>query len=135
MRTYLVVCKDRDVFRTIQSSFIRGNIVNYASSKDGALEILKKKRCDFIFIDIEILKEVEADNGFKTALKPFWLACPGSEVIVMSSQEMIRDAVMAVKAGASNYLTYPINPEEVRYITESVYESQIGQSMTHRRFQ
>jgi len=41
---------------------------------------------------------------------------------------MIREAVMAVKAGASNYLTYPINPDEVKYVTESVQESLIMQS-------
>jgi DNA-binding NtrC family response regulator len=41
----------------------------------------------------------------------------------MSSQAMIRDAVMAVKAGASNYLTFPINPEEVKFVTETIYNS------------
>jgi DNA-binding NtrC family response regulator len=46
----------------------------------------------------------------------------------MSSQEMIREAVMAVKAGASNYITYPINPAEVNYVIENVYESLIMQS-------
>jgi len=34
---------------------------------------------------------------------------------------------MAVKAGASNYITYPVNPDEVRFVTESVYESVIVQ--------
>jgi len=36
--------------------------------------------------------------------------------------------VMAVKAGASNYLTYPINLDEVTYLTESIYASLIVQS-------
>jgi DNA-binding NtrC family response regulator len=35
---------------------------------------------------------------------------------------------MAVKAGASNYITYPINPAEVNYVIENVYESLIMQS-------
>ena len=46
----------------------------------------------------------------------------------MSSQEMIREAVMAVKSGASNYLTYPITPEEVKFVTENIRESVIFQS-------
>jgi DNA-binding NtrC family response regulator len=36
---------------------------------------------------------------------------------------MIREAVKAVKAGASNYLAYPIDPDEVRYVKESIQES------------
>jgi DNA-binding NtrC family response regulator len=41
---------------------------------------------------------------------------------------MIRDAVKAVKAGASDYLTYPIDPEEVKYVTENLRDSSIVQS-------
>jgi DNA-binding NtrC family response regulator len=46
----------------------------------------------------------------------------------MSPPDRIRDAVMAVKAGASNYLTYPINHDEVKYVTESIYELSLMQS-------
>jgi DNA-binding NtrC family response regulator len=41
---------------------------------------------------------------------------------------MIREAVMAVKASASDYVTYPINPDEVKHVTESLHESLISQS-------
>lgn len=41
---------------------------------------------------------------------------------------MIREAVMAIKAGASDYLTYPVNPDEVNHITQSIYESIIMES-------
>jgi DNA-binding NtrC family response regulator len=41
---------------------------------------------------------------------------------------MIREAVMAVKAGASDYLTYPITPDEVKHVTESLHEYLISQS-------
>jgi DNA-binding NtrC family response regulator len=46
----------------------------------------------------------------------------------MSPQEMIREAVKAVKAGASDYLIYPIDPEEVKHVTETVHESVLVQS-------
>jgi DNA-binding NtrC family response regulator len=68
------------------------------------------------------------DNNYREALQPFWHAYPTAEIIVMSSQKIIREAVMAVKAGASNYLTYPVNPDEVRYVTDSLYDSIIVQS-------
>jgi DNA-binding NtrC family response regulator len=46
----------------------------------------------------------------------------------MCPQPEIREAVMAVKAGASNYLTYPLNPAEVKYVTESIDETVLMQS-------
>jgi len=128
MRYILVVSTEQEVFRTIYTCFHQGYRVDEAPNKDAAMEMLRKKRYDFLFIDVEILRETVSGNGYKAALQLFWHVYPTIEIIVMSSQEMIREAVMAVKAGASNYLTYPINPDEVKYVTESVQESLIVQS-------
>lgn len=46
----------------------------------------------------------------------------------MSSREMIREAVKAAKAGAADYLMYPITAEEAKYVTEKNRESVISQS-------
>jgi DNA-binding NtrC family response regulator len=56
------------------------------------------------------------------------LAYPSVHIVAMSSQAMIREAVKAVKAGAGDYLTYPINAEEVLLVTESLHESVIMES-------
>jgi DNA-binding NtrC family response regulator len=81
-----------------------------------------------LFIDVEVLRESMLDNNYKTALQPFWHAYPTAQIIAMSSQEMIREAVRAVKAGASDYLTYPVNPDEVNYIVQSIYDVIIMES-------
>ena len=136
MRSILVVSREQESLHTIHECFGRGYRVDKAPTKDAAIEMLRKKRSNFVFIDMEILKESVPGNGYKAALEPFWHIYPTIEIIIMSSQEMIREAVMAVKAGASNYLTYPINPEEVKYLTESVQESLIVQSeLDHLRDQ
>ncbi len=90
--------------------------------------MLQKKRYDVLLIDMEILKESARDNGYKTALQPFWHLYPTIDIIVMASKEMIREAVMAVKAGADDYLTYPLDPEEVKFVANGIYESVIMQS-------
>jgi DNA-binding NtrC family response regulator len=128
MRHILVVSRQQDAFRTLSASFGTGYRIEKASTRDAALEMLRERRADFIFIDLEILTTSGAGQGHKAALEPFWHLYPTIEIIVMSPQDMIREAVMAVKAGASNYLTYPINPEEAKYITESVHDSLIAQS-------
>ncbi|MBM4314958.1 MAG: sigma-54-dependent Fis family transcriptional regulator, partial [Deltaproteobacteria bacterium] len=55
-------------------------------------------------------------------------AVPSAEIIVMTPPERIREAVEAVKAGAANYITTPLNADEVRYVAESVHEGIRAQS-------
>ena len=128
MRYMLVVSKEQDVFSTIHSCFRSEYRVQNVADEDAALEMLHKERYDFIFIDVEILRELSPDKGYKAALQPFWDLYPTVEIIVMSSQELIREAVKAVKAGASDYLTYPLNPDETKYVVEIIYEALIAQS-------
>jgi len=128
MKSILVISEEMEVFRAIHSCFHSESRIGQAPSQKVSLELLRKTRYDLLFIDIEILRKSVQGNGYKEALQPFWQLYPTIEIIVMSSQEMIREAVSAVKAGASNYLTYPITPEEVKYVTENIYESVIFQS-------
>jgi len=128
MRHILVISKEKEVFFSIHSCFRSEYMVQNVVDRDAALNILHNQRYDFIFIDVEILKEAVPENGYKLALRSFWHLFPTIEIIVMSSQELIREAVMAVKAGASNYVTYPINPAEVKYVIENIHESLIMQS-------
>lgn len=128
MRSILVVSKDQDVYRTVRSCFRRAYRVDQSPERGSALEILHRKRYDYLFVDIEILRQGKNGAGIKSGLQLFWQIFPSLEIVVMSPQGMIREAVMALKAGASNYLTYPLNPEEVKYVTESIDESIIMQS-------
>ena len=128
MKTILVISKEERVFGPIHSCLHSEYRIHHAETKVEGLELLKKKPFDLIFVDLMLLREPMSGNGYKEALRPFWHLHPTIEIIVMSSQEMIRDAVMAVKAGASNYLTYPINAEEVKYVTEDIRDYIIVQS-------
>ena len=128
MSNILVVSKEHETFRIIHSCLHAEHTVDHASHKDAALAMHHQKHYDFIFIDIEILKAFRAENEYKTALQLFWKEFSRVEIIVISSQEMTREAVMALKAGASNYLTYPLSPEEIKLITESIHQSLMVQS-------
>ncbi|MGA1796322.1 MAG: sigma-54 dependent transcriptional regulator [bacterium] len=126
MKYILVASDNQRACSVIRNCFGPDYRIDVISTPGFSLEDIRKKRYEFIFIDIFFLRGVETENGlvdYKKRLQPFWQVFPIAEIIVMSSQDMIRELVNAVKAGASNYLTYPINPEEVKYITESLYES------------
>ncbi|GAB4349599.1 MAG: sigma-54 dependent transcriptional regulator [Candidatus Abyssubacteria bacterium] len=128
MKYILAVTKEPETAGTISSCFRSGYRVERAAEKDAALEMLRKKRYDFIFIDLGILRDSALGSDYKAALQPFWQLYPTVEIIVMSPPETIREAVMAVKAGASNYLTYPVNPDEVKFVIESILELAMMQS-------
>jgi len=126
MKHILVVLNDQAACNVIRDCLGSEYKVEVVSDPASCLESCRKRRHEFIFIDIFLLRGLVPENGYndyKKKLQPLWQLAPTMEIIVLSPQAMIRDAVDAVKAGASNYLTYPINPDEVKYVTESIYES------------
>jgi DNA-binding NtrC family response regulator len=114
------VSKEREVLDLLRQALYPGSKVEHTKSKDGALNMLKEARYDIVLIDIEILRGAVPDNGYKAALQQFRQAYSAVEVIVISTQEMVREAVKAVKAGAADYLTYPIDFSEVKHVIESI---------------
>ncbi len=122
MKYILVATQDQKAYDIIQICFEFGYKVEMVLSKESALETFQKKRYDFLFIDIEMLKSLKTENDYKNQLQLFWRVTSDVEIIVLSPPEMIREAVNAVKAGASNYLTYPLNPEELKYVVDSLQE-------------
>nr|MBF0221117.1 sigma-54-dependent Fis family transcriptional regulator [Desulfobulbaceae bacterium] len=104
------------------------NLLSPASSLAEGIEIIKRSRCDLIFIDMKILNQAAASGGYKAVLQSFWILYPSVEIIVMTSQKMLREAVKAVKQGVSDYITYPLVSDEIRLVVKSINESQKVQS-------
>jgi DNA-binding NtrC family response regulator len=128
MRSFLLVTKEREVLDVLRRTLDPGAQVEHSKSKDGALNMLKEARYDIVLIDVEILGGAVPANGYRAALQQFRQAYPAVEVIVISSQKMVREAVKAVKAGAADYLTCPIDPVEVKYVIESLQETVLMRS-------
>ena len=128
MKFVLVVAREQDIVQTIQGCFAADCRVNRAADKDDALEMLGTRRYDLIFLDLEILQDSLADKEYETVLEQFRNLQPSVEIVVMSPQAMVREAVKAVKVGASDYITYPIDPEEINHVRETINEAIILQS-------
>jgi DNA-binding NtrC family response regulator len=128
MKSILLVSKEKAVFEIIHHAVRPHFRIGEAPNIKTALEVLRKKRYDLLFIEIEILMDVKQDDGYKETFRPFWQMYPTLEIVVLSSKEMIREAVKAVKAGASYYLTYPIDPEEIKLVADTAYDSLIKAS-------
>jgi len=128
MNSWLIVSKDHSTFRVIRGCYKGDQPVTHVTEISDALNLLRNRRYDFVFIDIALFPQESGSEAQKSMLQQFWHLYPTLEIIVMAPAERIRDAVMAVKAGASNYLTYPLNPEEIVLLTESSYRLTIMQS-------
>jgi DNA-binding NtrC family response regulator len=128
MRSVLVTSTRKDTFGEIRSCLGKAYRIESANTKDAALKLLQENLFDLIFIDLDILIKNISNENYLEALQQFWNQYPSIEIIVLADQRDLRKAVMAVKAGARNYLTYPIDAEEVKHVSEVINETVIMES-------
>ena len=128
MKSILVTSAAQKAVHTIRSCFQSDCRVDSAETRTQALELLSKTHYDLVFIELDILTAGMPAESCKEALQPFWQLYPTIEIIVMAPHRDIRQAIRAVKAGASDYLPYPLYPEEVKHVARGVTESIMMQS-------
>jgi DNA-binding NtrC family response regulator len=124
MKRILVATTEKTAPRTIAEAFGIAR-VETVTTLSSVHERIDQSEFDFIMIDIRLL-DTGGDprvEGVRKELQRFWKANPNVEIIVLTPPERIREAVNVVKAGAGNYLAYPLNKDEIQYVLESLYES------------
>lgn len=97
--------------------------VDLASDLPTLKILLQRKVYEHIFLDIDLLRGKNDSGADKSHLREHQTLqqlCPSAYIFIMADNARIRQAVEIVKAGASNYLTYPLIPDEVKYVVESV---------------
>ncbi|KMY66482.1 Fis family transcriptional regulator [Desulfocarbo indianensis] len=121
MRYVLVATNQATAGQEIGLALGKDFKIDLAYDAAGCLEMFRRKRYEFTFIDIDFLiGDCQGRVDFKQTLRPFWQVFPSAHIIALTAQERIREAVSAVKAGASNYLTYPLDAHEISYAIESL---------------
>ena len=120
MKTALVISRSEGALRQIDSC-LPGYSMYRSPDRENGLKMLQKKRIDLIFADLDLLRSEFPKADYQNILQPFWRFSPSAEIIIMTEPIMIREAVMAVKSGAGDYLTYPLNPAEIKFVTEHLY--------------
>lgn len=128
MRSVLIASEKPEVYRKIHAALNSGSFIEKTTDLDGVSNALGVKRYDLIFIDLEILSRSPQGSDYTAVLQRFKQLCPTIEIVVMARPDMIREMVKAVKAGASDYLTHPLDPDEIQLVTEEISESIIKES-------
>jgi DNA-binding NtrC family response regulator len=116
----LVISYGQDVIGLISKALSDKVVVEHAETVSKALQIHKQNPFDLIFTDLnQLVAEIATDN-FSEANQPFKKYNPYVKLVVLSSKKDIRKAVFAIKNGAEDYLTYPMDEEEVRLVFTSI---------------
>ncbi len=123
MKSVLIISPKEDEARMIRESLPSDYQVETADSIKNALNLHRQYSFDVIFSDLKLLRDTSETNNIAEAIKLLKEMNPLAEILILSSKAFIHDTVKAVNAGANNYLTYPIDPSEVRLAIESVDES------------
>ena len=93
MRFILVVSTDQEALKTIHSCYRSAFRVTQVPGKTEALEALRHRRYDFVFIDIALLREGISRNDYRSALQDFWQIFATLEIVVMTPPARIREAL------------------------------------------
>lgn len=123
MKRILVASSNSETFKIIKDCLKSDERVDSATTIESCLQLCLKTAYEFLFIDLELLTEKKTKNDYKQLLQQFWRTFSDVEIIVLTTQDLIREAVRAVKAGASDYLTYPLDPTEVKFVVDNILEN------------
>ena len=96
---------------------IEGYRVQMAETGEAALSILKKERIDVVVTDFQLPKM----TGIQL-LEEVKRWSPKTEVILVTGYGTIESAVAAMKKGAFDYITKPINDTEIKIIIQKLIE-------------
>ena len=128
MRSILIASEKPEVYRKIHAALNSGCFIDKTTEVNGVVKALGEKRYDLIFIDLEILFRSTQGGDYTNVIQRFKQLCPTIEIVIMAKPDMTREMVKTVKAGASDYLTHPLDPDEIQLVTESISESIIKES-------
>ncbi len=123
MKTILCLTNAKEVYHSIQTHLEKKFKVDHEVSPESALKRMKTKRYDILFTDLDCFSKSDRRHGYKQIFDAFWENHPPLEIVVMAPKDQIRETFKAIKAGASDYLTYPVVPDEVKYVINSIDET------------
>lgn len=120
MRNILVLSANTDAVQSITQAFSRDATVRHADSVAAAVKAHNRHPFDYIIVDIGSVDTGCPGNGFSEMIMPFIASNPLVQFIALTSREGVRQAVRAMKEGASDYITYPVDPGEVRLVLDEI---------------
>jgi len=117
--TRVLVIDDETNIRTALAKILEnvGYVVAAADSGDTALGLLQDTECDLVITDLKMVGASGMD-----VLQSVKGLHPDTEVIVLTAYGTIESAVAAMKTGAYDYVTKPLDPERLTHLVAKAVE-------------
>jgi DNA-binding NtrC family response regulator len=111
-RASILIVEDEDSQRSLLSGLLKkeGYTVGEAGTGADALEVFKRDVFELVLLDYKL-----PDTDGLTLLKKFKEINPEVEVIMVTAFGSIENAVGALKAGATEYLTKPVDLDDLLF--------------------
>jgi DNA-binding NtrC family response regulator len=127
----LVLSHDTAVLEAIQAGLDSHTALETADFDEIAKRI-EQTSSDYLFMDLDAIRD-GADHrltreDFRRHFDAIWRCRPSLAIVVITSPARIREALAAIDAGAQSYLKTPLDPAEVRQVTQAFIEDQILES-------
>lgn len=119
MAMHILIIDDEEIQRMSISRYLRkkGYSVSEASNGEEGLEVIRERPVDVVITDYRM----PGMNGYEVVRKvKEWN--PHVEILVLTAYSNIREAVDIMKAGAYDYLTKPIQLEELDILLQRIAE-------------
>ena len=122
MQSVLTAGLNAEAVEELRACFGPENRMEAAADMGSALKKAAQQAFDLIFVRVDLLGDRGDSQSYTGGLQAIWRQCPSTEIVVVASREEIRAAVQAVKSGAADYLTWPMDRSEAKLIVEQVLQ-------------
>ncbi|MBP6942091.1 MAG: sigma-54-dependent Fis family transcriptional regulator [Syntrophorhabdaceae bacterium] len=118
-RARILIVEDEETQRTLLGGLLEkeGHAVAAAGNGSGAIELFKNNPFEIVFLDYRL-----PDTDGLTLLKTFKEINPEVDIIMITAFGTIENAVEALKAGATDYLTKPVDLDDLFFKIKKIEE-------------
>src|SRR5579862_9210072 len=115
----LLVVDDDAAFRKVYAPLLRdaGFEVAEAGDRPGARTALEQRRFGVVMLDLMLPPDGSVELGL-VELEKIVSQSPGTKVIVVSGAGDVRSMLQAVKLGAYDFLTKPVDPDALLIVVQ-----------------
>ena len=128
MDTFIIATQDPRTNTVIGSILSEGSRSAIADSPDRIRQKIKTVACDCLFIDLPLMEALSGTPDLKAAVQRLKDMRPTMAIIMVVGKDDVRNAVRYVKNGASNYITEPVDADELRLVVEEISRERHRQS-------
>jgi DNA-binding NtrC family response regulator len=128
MRSGIVISNQPSDGAVIRGAFRDSARINVVSDMAGAVRAMSAVKYDLAFADLDLLADYLPGVSPEDAIKQLKRRSSAIEIVVMASIEEMRRAIGWVKAGATDFVTYPLTVEQIRLVKDSIAASILKQS-------